>query len=121
MPAQLETMAEEHQDDGRLVALAEVRALLEAAERERGELSYEQKLALEHARAFAIRLDAEKAKELVDRLVKVSPKVTAGYAVKIADLLPTHPDDVRTIFAKERFQLEADEISKILETVQPYL
>jgi DNA-directed RNA polymerase subunit F len=121
MPAQLETMAEEHQDDGRLVSLPEVRALLEAAERERGELSYEQKLALEHARAFAVKLEAERSHDLVGRLVKLSPKVTPAYAVKIADVLPTHADDVRTIFAKERFQLDADEISKILETVQQYL
>jgi DNA-directed RNA polymerase subunit F len=112
---------QESTEEGRLVSLAEVRALLEAAERERGELSYEQKLALEHARSFALKLTPEKARELVERLGKLSPKVTPLHAVKIADLLPTHPDDVRTIFAKERFALEKDEIDKILETVQSYL
>lgn len=108
-------------DEGRLITLAEVKELLEGAERTRGELTYEQKLALEHARAFAVRVAGEKAREMVERLRKLSPKVTEAHAVKVADLLPTHPDDVRVIFAKERFQLEKDEIDKILETVQSYL
>lgn len=114
-------MPQESVNEGRLLTLAEVKAHLEEAERARGELSYEQKLALEHARSFALKLDAEKSRELVERLRKLSDKVTEGHAVKIADLLPTHPDDVRVVFAKERFQLEKDEIDKILETVQSYL
>jgi DNA-directed RNA polymerase subunit F len=108
-------------EEGRLVTLTEVRELLEEAERQRGELSYEQKLALDHARAFAQRLNGAKSRELVDRLVKISSKITEAHAIKIADLLPTHADDVRVIFAKERFQLEKDEMDKILETVQAYL
>jgi DNA-directed RNA polymerase subunit F len=112
---------QEATEEGRLVALAEVRALLEQAERERGELSYEQKLALDHARTFAVRLEADKARELAERLAKLSPKITPAYAVKIADLLPEHADDVRAVFAKERFQLEADEIAKILDTVRGFL
>ena len=114
-------MAEQMMEEGRLVTLAEVKELLEEAERARGELSYEQKLALEHARSFAIRLTAAQSRELVERVRKASDKVSEGHAVKIADLLPTHADDVRVIFAKERFQLEKDEIDKILETVQAYL
>ncbi|HEV8361708.1 MAG TPA: RNA polymerase Rpb4 family protein [Candidatus Thermoplasmatota archaeon] len=107
--------------EGRLLTLSEVRELLEEAERTRGELSYEQKLALDHARSFALKLSGAKARELVERLRKVSDKVSEQHAVKMADLLPTHPDDVRVIFAKERFQLEKDEMDKILETVQSYL
>jgi DNA-directed RNA polymerase subunit F len=112
---------QESVNEGRLLTLAEVKEHLEEAERTRGELSYEQKLALDHARTFATRLSGEKARELVERLRKVSEKVSESHAVKIADLLPTHADDVRVIFAKERFQLEKDEMDKILETVQSYL
>lgn len=112
---------QEQMDDGRLVTLAEVKEWLEEAERARGELTYEQKLALDHARSFALKLDADKSRGLVAKLQKATPKVSEAYAVKIADLLPTHPDDVRVVFAKERFQLEKDEMDKILEAVQSYL
>lgn len=114
-------MPQESTEDGRTVTLAEVREWLEEAERQRGELTYEQKLALDHARTFATKLSGAKTRELVERLRKLNDKMTEVHAVKIADLLPTHPDDVRVIFAKDRFQLEKDEIDKILETVQGYL
>jgi DNA-directed RNA polymerase subunit F len=114
-------MPQESTEEGRLVTLAEVKEWLEEAERTRGELTYEQKLALEHARNFAVRVPAEKSREMVEKLRKATDKVSEAHAVKIADVLPSHPDDVRVIFAKERFQLEKDEIDKILETVQSYL
>lgn len=114
-------MPQESVSEGHLATLAEVREWLEEAERNRGELTYEQKLALEHARAFAIKVTGAKSRELVGRLSKASDKITEAHAVKLADLLPTHADDVRVIFAKERFQLEKDEMDKILETVQSYL
>lgn len=114
-------MPQESTEDGRTVTLAEVREWLEEAERQRGELTYEQKLALDHARTFATKLSGAKTRELVERLRKLNDKMTEVHAVKIADLLPTHPDDVRVIFAKDRFQLEKDEIDKILEAVQAYL
>jgi DNA-directed RNA polymerase subunit F len=113
--------AQESMEEGRLVTLAEVKEWLEESERQRGELSYEQKLALDHARTFATRLTAAQSRDLVARLTKVSPRVTEAHAVKIADLLPTHADDVRVVFAKERFQLEKDEMDKILEAVQAFL
>ncbi|HVL87640.1 MAG TPA: RNA polymerase Rpb4 family protein [Candidatus Thermoplasmatota archaeon] len=103
---------------GRLVTLAEVKEILEREQSERGELNYEQKLALEHARAFA-RLSAEKANELLAKLQEVK-KVSAAHAIKIVDTMPTNADDVRAIFAKERFQLEKEEIDKVLELVLAY-
>jgi len=112
---------QESVDEGRLVTLAEVKEWLEEAERIRGELSYEQKLALDHARSFALKLTGTQSRELVGRLRKASDKLSEAHAVKIADLLPTHPDDVRVVLAKERFQLEKDEMDKILEAVQAYL
>ncbi len=44
--------------------------------------------------------------------------VDAFYAAKIADILPTHPNDVRAIFARERFSLGQEEISAIIAAVQ---
>lgn len=112
---------QETMEEGRLVTLAEVKEWLEEAERQRGELTYEQKLALDHARTFAVKITAAQARELVEKVRRASPRVTEAHAVKIADLLPAHPDDVRVIFAKDRFQLEKDEIDKIMEAVQAYI
>ena len=39
-------------------------------------------------------------------------------AVKIADLLPEYPEDVRAIFSKERVTLDQDQIESILEIVR---
>ena len=41
--------------------------------------------------------------------------------MKIADVLPSHPDDVRLIFSKERASVEKKDIEKILSVVQKYL
>ena len=40
------------------------------------------------------------------------------YAAKIADVLPMHADDVRSIFARERFSLGHDEIDTIISVVK---
>ena len=40
------------------------------------------------------------------------------YAAKIADILPMHPDDVRSIFARERFSLGREEIDSIINAVR---
>lgn len=104
--------------DGRLVTLAEVKEILEREQSERGELNYEQKLASEHSRAFA-RLSREKANELLAKLQGVK-KVSPAHAIKIVDTLPTNADDVRAIFAKERFQLEKEEIDSIIALVTAY-
>lgn len=108
--------------EGRPVTLAEVKALLER-ERERRteeELTYEQKLSLDHATLFA-RLSLEQARELADKLRGTSPKMNETHVVKIVDLAPLHPDDVRAIFAKDRIQLDQGEIDKIIELVRGYL
>ncbi|MFQ6107546.1 MAG: RNA polymerase Rpb4 family protein [Thermoplasmata archaeon] len=102
----------------RLLSLGEVKKLLEKESKER-ELSPEQMLALQHTEAFA-RLSPAKAKKLVNELVKIE-HVSEFHAFKIADLLPTHPDDVRAIFAKERFTLGKEEIEKVIKTVEKYL
>lgn len=115
MPAEEETLV-----TGRPVTVAEVKALIEREQGTRAELSYEQKLALEHSTHFA-RMPPEKALKLVAELKAVGGKITEWHAHKIADVAPTHPDDVRAIFQKDRVTPEKDEIEKILEIVRGYL
>jgi DNA-directed RNA polymerase subunit F len=99
------------------VSLAEVKNLLEKEEKRR-ELTYEQKLALEHAKHFS-KIGITKARKMVEELVKLE-RITEPFAHKIVDILPTHPDEVRAIFAKERFTLEEDETNKIIKIVEKY-
>ena len=107
-------MAEEE----KLASLSEVKNLLEKDEKE-GNITYEKRLALEHAKQFAV-LNITKSKQLINALLKME-RVSEALAFKIAELLPQHPDEVRPIFAKERFTLEEDEIKQIIEIVKKYL
>jgi DNA-directed RNA polymerase subunit F len=104
----------------RTVTLAEVKALLEREQEGRQDLNYEQKLALDHATHF-VRLTPEKAQDLADKLLKLGGRVSDYYAYRIADLLPTHADDVRAIFARERSVPVAEEIEKVLSIVREFL
>ena len=105
------------EEEIRHVSLAEVKNLLEKEEKRR-ELTYEQKLALEHAKHFS-KIGVTKARKMAEGLVKLE-RITETFAYKIVDILPLHPDEVRAIFAKERFTLEEDEIKKIIKIVEKY-
>jgi len=104
--------------DDKLLSLGEVKKLLEKEAKVR-ELAPEQLLALQHSEAFA-RLSSAKVKKLVKELTKIE-HVNEFHAYKIADLLPTHPDDVRAVFAKERFTLGKEEIEMVIKVVENYL
>jgi DNA-directed RNA polymerase subunit F len=100
------------------VTLSEVKQLLHEAAETR-ELNPDQKLAMDHAMKVA-RLDPPKAQALKADLAKLG-FVSDAMCTKIADMLPTHNDDVRVLFSKERMVLEKKNIEQILSTVQKYL
>ena len=109
--------AQESHGRVRLVTLSEVQHLLQAEQTARQELTYEQKLALDHADHF-VKLTPEKAQELVDRLVKLGGRMTEYYACRLADILPTHADDVKAVFARERSVPDDKDIENILAAVR---
>jgi DNA-directed RNA polymerase subunit F len=47
-------------------------------------------------------------------------KVDEPTAIKIADLLPQDRDELRAVFAQERYALNGDELDAILNTVKKY-
>jgi len=102
----------------RFVTLAETLKTLKEANEKR-ELSTDQKIALEHSEKLA-KLPVDKARKLQQELSSLE-FVSDAMACKITDILPTHSDDVRALFAKERLILEKTHIEKILETVGQYL
>ena len=101
------------------VSISEVKNILKKVEKDRKELLYEQKIALEHAHKFA-KLSVKKTEELIKELIKLE-FLHEIHAYKIADILPSTEDDVKTIFAKERITLSENDIKKILELVSKYL
>ncbi len=102
-----------------LLTLPEVKDLLtqikEERENENKELGYELRKAISHADMFS-RLDSEKSRELANELIKLE-KMKTEIAVRIADILPLSNDEIRSIYAKERYTLSEQELKQILELV----
>lgn len=102
-----------------LITLPEVRDVLNTIKEEREkaghELRYEQKRAVEHANKFS-RESAGQSREMVNELLTLE-KMKIDIAVKIANLCPHTKDELRAIYAKERFTLSEAELKAILDIV----
>jgi len=109
--------------NGRHISLAEVKKILKDKEKkysnEGKELLYEQRRALEHSQRYA-KLKIKDIKGLRKKLEGLGMNLTEEQTIKICDLLPETVDDVRAIFAKERFRYNEDEIKKILDLIAQY-
>ncbi|MFC6874688.1 RNA polymerase Rpb4 family protein [Halobellus marinus] len=110
--------------DEEYLTVSEVKTLLEDVEAERAadeerELRYELARAIEHVNRFAT-LDPEESRDLVEELLEVE-KVDATTAIKIADLLPESRDELRAVYAQERYALDGDELDEILNVVAKYV
>ena len=101
------------------LSLADIKSLLEAEKLSRPALAAEQQYALQHASLFA-RVSAEVAMKIAKELSEI-PMMSRANAVKIADLLASHPDDVRAVLAKERFSLSKEDLDRVVEIVSKYL
>ncbi len=105
-----------------LLTMSEVRDLLikvkEAREKEDKELGYELRKAIAHAEMFS-KLDSKQSRELANELSKLE-KMKPELAIRIADILPISNDEVRSIYAKERYTLTEQELKQILELVTKF-
>lgn len=109
--------------DEELLTVAEAKELLADVEAERSldeerEMRYELARAVEHVNRFAV-LEGEESRELVEELLDLETVKTKS-AVKIADLLPRNRDELRAVFAQERYALSGDELDDILDVVAKY-
>ncbi|PSP88682.1 DNA-directed RNA polymerase subunit F [Halobacteriales archaeon QS_4_66_20] len=105
------------------LTVAETKEILQDIEAERAadeerEMRYELSRAIEHVNRFAV-LDPEKAREFVDKLLDLE-KVDEKTAYKIADLRPRDRDELRALYAQERYSLSGDELDEILNVVDQY-
>ena len=109
--------------DEEYLTTAEAKELLSDVEQERAldedrEMPYNLARAIDHVNRFAL-LDPEESVELVEDLLELE-KVDEPTAYKIADLLPKDRDELRAVYAQERFTLSGDELDDILNVVAKY-
>jgi len=109
--------------DEEYLTLSETKELLADVEADRAadedrEMRYELARAIEHVNRFAV-LEPEEAQELVDQLLDFE-KVDEATAYKIANLLPQDRDELRAVYAQERYSLSGDELDEILNVVAQY-
>jgi DNA-directed RNA polymerase subunit F len=62
----------------------------------------------------------EQARDLVAALLKLE-KMKPDIAFRIANIMPRTRDELRAIYAKERFTLTGEELEQILSLVSEYL
>lgn len=109
--------------DEEYLTTAETKEILEGIEQERAtdedrEMRYELSRAIEHVNRFAV-LTPEESREFVDELLS-HEKVDEKTAYKIADTQPLDRDELRALYAQERYSLSGDELDEILNTVKQY-
>jgi len=92
---------------------------VEAGRLESGEeMSYELRKRIEHANHLS-KTSSGKARDLVDELMKLE-KMKEDIAFRIANLMPRTRDELRAIYAKERFNLTTEELDEILDLVMTH-
>lgn len=102
------------------MTLSEVREYLALVEAERHdqskEMSYELRKSIEHARETG-KVSKESSKNLVEKLHAME-KLKPEIVYRIANIMPKSRDELRAIFAKEKYILSSEELDQILEIVQ---
>jgi len=105
------------------ITLSELKEILTevagARQEEAAEMSYELRRSIDHATHLA-RNTPEQAKDLVASLLKLE-KMKPDIAYRITNIMPRTRDELRAIYAKERFTLTGEELDQILALVSEHL
>ncbi|MDP6010182.1 MAG: hypothetical protein QF707_00150 [Candidatus Poseidoniaceae archaeon] len=105
-----------------------VRETLIDTQERRGFLTYEQKLALQHAEWAAsdsrngYKTDSKVFKDMVTEFLEIEK--LAKYpelAAKLAEVMPVHPEDVRAVLASRRIAVDASEIELMIDIVRKHV
>lgn len=99
------------------LTVSEAKEILDHVKEERSgeELGYELRKAIRHADAFS-KLNAKKSRDLVNDLSNLE-KMKPEIAIRIADIIPRTRDELRSLYAKERFVLTTEDLDQILDKV----
>ena len=102
-----------------LLTLSEVKEMLNEIMEERSgrdeELGYELRKSISHADMFA-KLSAANSRKLVSKLNELE-KMKPEIAIRLADIMPRSRDELRTVYAKERYTLSEEELDEILDFI----
>lgn len=102
-----------------LPEMREVLAGVEAARIETGkEMSYELRKSIEHANLLS-KTSGEQARALVSELTGLE-KMKPDIAFRIANIMPRTRDELRAIYAKEKFSLTGEELDQIIDLVKAH-
>jgi len=110
--------------DEEYLTVAETKEILEEIEVERAadedrEMRYELARAIEHVNRFAV-LSPEESREFLEELLELE-KVDEKTAYKIVDLRPRDRNELRALYAQERYSLSGEELDEILNVVKKYV
>jgi DNA-directed RNA polymerase subunit F len=113
------------------VDVATVRDLLLDAQKRRGELSYEQTMALQHAEWAAsgqghptgnLKTESKIFKSLYEELMKNEKLVQyPEIAAKIAELCPMSVPDIRVVIASKRIAMDTSEIESLIDIIKQHV
>jgi len=105
------------------ITLAELKETLgemsEVRQGEATEMAYELRRSIDHATHLA-RNTPEQARDLVAALLALE-KMKPDIAYRIANIMPRTRDELRAVYAKERFTLTGEELDQILTLVAEHL
>ena len=105
--------------DEEMLTLAEAKEILvdirEIRAEKEMELGYELRRAINHAESFS-KTNAPKSRKLVEELLKLE-KMKPEIAYRLTDIMPASFDEIRSIYAKERFTLTEEELTTILDLI----
>ena len=115
-------------DEEKFLNFADVRDQLIDAQERRGFLTYEQKMALQHAEWAAsearngFKTDSKVFNDMFGALMKIE-KIAKfpDIAAKLAELMPMDSGDVRAVLGSRRITIEASEIEEILDIIRQHV
>ncbi|MEM3411726.1 MAG: RNA polymerase Rpb4 family protein [archaeon] len=94
------------------ISVAEVKNTLQKMEEDQ-ELTYEQKLAFDHAQKVT-KLGPRKAKEIIAKLME-DFKISEDIATQIVDVQPKNSESLKSILAQNKINIDDDQIKKIIK------
>ena len=80
--------------------------------------SYELRKSIDHADTLG-KCSVDTAKALYEELVALE-KITPTIAARIVNIMPASREEVRAIYAKERFVLVTEDVDQILDIIRKY-
>ena len=115
-------------EEDNFIDFATVRDMLESAQERRGDLTYEQVAALQHAQWAAsdnrngYKTDSKVFETLKAALCEIDKLAQyPDLAAKIAELIPMYPDDIKAVLVSKRIAIDDSEINQILDVVRQHV